>query len=879
MLPRAFLPRFLALLLSTAGFSADQPQMGHAWTRNPVSPETGLPSGFNLGTGHNVRWSVELGTESHSTPVIARGRVLIGSNNGNPRDPRHQGDRGVLMCFDEVTGRFLWQLVCPKRSEDPYHDWPKSGLSSPATVEGDRVYVVSNRGEVLCLDLHGLANGNDGPFTDEARLQTPEGETLIPTGPLDADVLWHTDLTREAGIWSHDAAHTSILVHGNHLYLNSGTGVDNTHKKIRTPDAPSLLVLDKHTGRIIARDDENIAPRIFHCTWSSPSLAVINGKPRLFFAGGDGVLYGFDPLPQDFPTDGPVKRIKASWRFDFDPEAPKDDVHRYNSNKAESPSNIYGMPVIADGRLYVAGGGDWFWGKNAAWLKCIQPDGSGDVTASHLLWSAPLGRHTMSTPAVQDGLVYAADSMRTFHCLDAKTGQSLWTHELKGEVWASALIADGRVHIGTRRGDFWIFRHSREKQLLHQSDLGAPISATAVAANGTLYLASMKALHALALPTLVPPPEPRFDHVTIDPNISIGYGLAIADINGDRRPDIVLCDKSEIAWYRNPTWEKFVIARNLTPLDHVCVAAADIDGDGLAEIAVGAGWNPGDTRNSGALFFLQPPADRTQPWTPVPLPHDPTIHRIRWTRDARGRIGLLSAPLHGPGNHPGTGEGEGVRIQHYFPPATPDAAWTTRVLNQSWHKTHNIDPVQWDSDDADEILVAAKEGIFLVDPDRSTGLVEGRQLGSDENGGFGEVRAGRLADGKRFIAGISPMHGNQLVLLTSPGNDTDPWIRRVLDDSLIDGHALGCADFLGIGRDQIVAGWRAMNRPGVKVGLRLYTPMDATAREWRTTLIDDNEMACEDLQIADLDGDGRPDIIAAGRATRNLKIYWNRPGR
>lgn len=375
------------------------------------------------------------------------------------------------------------------------------------------------------------------------------------------------------------------------------------------------------------------------------------------------------------------------------------------------------------------------------------------------------------------------------------------------------------------------------------------------------------------------PPEPRFEATTIDAKVAIGYGLAIADIDGDRRPDIVLCDKSEIAWYRNPGWEKSVIARNLTPQDHVCVAAADIDGDGKAEIAVGAGWNPGDTRNSGALFFLKPPADRTQAWTPVPLPHDPTIHRIRWVEDDRKRTWLVSTPLHGRGNNPGTGEGDGVRIQRYLPPTDPDGGWTTEVLNSSWHKTHNLDPVQWNPDPAAELLVAAREGAFLLEPAKPGSSWTSRQIGSDENGGFGEIRGGRFSKGNPFVAGISPMHGHQLVLLTpSPGN-SGTWTRRVLDESLVDGHALGCADFLGIGRDQIVAGWRAMNRPGVRVGIRLYTPMDTAGSTWRTSVIDDNEMACEDLQIADLDGDGRPDIVGAGRATRNLRIYWNRTGR
>ena len=134
-----------------SALAADQPQWGRAWSRNLVSDERGLPDSFDPQTGRNILWSAELGTETHATPIVARGRVYIGTNNEHPRDPTQEGDRGVLMCFDEQTGRFLWQLVFPKRDEDIYFDWPQSGICSPVTVEGDRVYFVNNRGEVLCL--------------------------------------------------------------------------------------------------------------------------------------------------------------------------------------------------------------------------------------------------------------------------------------------------------------------------------------------------------------------------------------------------------------------------------------------------------------------------------------------------------------------------------------------------------------------------------------------------------------------------------------------------------------------------------------------------------------------------------------------------------
>ncbi len=465
-----------------------------------TSTERGLPDSFDPRAQRNIKWSAKIGTETHSTPIISGGRVYLGTNNGEPRDPKHQGDRGVLMCFNETDGQLLWQLVVPKREEDPYHDWPKCGISSPATVEGDRVYIVDNRGVVLCLDARGMASGNDGPFHDEGAYMTPRGtnapaQTLAP-GPHDADILWALDLTKEAGIWSHDAAHSSILIRGDHLYLNSGTGVDNTHKKIRTPDAPSLVVVDKRTGKLIARDRLGIAPNIFHCTWSSPSLATVNGLEQIFFAAGNGVVYSFEPLRKS-SSAGEVATLQTIWQFDFDPAAPKENIHRYSTNRRESPSNIYGMPLFHENRVYVAGGGDIFWGKNEAWLKCIDVTKSGNITTNRLVWSYTLDKHVMSTPAVHDGLVFIADCGRKFHCLDARTGTALWTHDIKGEVWASPMVADGKVYLGTRSGQFLVFAASREKKVFSEIELGSPISATVTPANGTLYVATMTHLYAV----------------------------------------------------------------------------------------------------------------------------------------------------------------------------------------------------------------------------------------------------------------------------------------------------------------------------------------------------------------------------------------------
>jgi outer membrane protein assembly factor BamB len=488
-------------------FAGDQRQFGEAWSRNMVSSERGLPAVFDLETGRNVKWAAELGTESYSTPVIAGGRVFIGTNNGRPRDNRHEGDRGVFLCLEEETGRLLWQLVAPKLEEDPFYDWPNTGMSSPATVEGNRVYLVSNRAQLLCLDARGMANGNDGPFKDEGKLMTRHLTNGAPAvdleaGPMDADVIWIYDMFKEAGIWPHDGAHSAIMIRGNYLYLNTGTGVDNTHKKIRTPHAPSLIVVDKRTGKLVARDREGIAPNVFHATWSGPSTGKIGGKEVIFFLGGNGIVYGFEPwdqtknstaekVEQEFGT------LKKLFEFDFDPNGPKTEVHRFTSNRREGPSNFYGMPVFVDGSLYVAGGGDIFWGKNEAWLKRLDFAMEGGEIKVKEAWSFVLGKHVLSTPSVKDGLVYIADANKELHCMDAKTGAELWKHEAKGDFWASPLVADSKIYIGSRRGDFLVFAHAREKKVLGVMDLKDPISATAVAANGTLYVATMRNLYAI----------------------------------------------------------------------------------------------------------------------------------------------------------------------------------------------------------------------------------------------------------------------------------------------------------------------------------------------------------------------------------------------
>jgi len=492
MLSKLSIPTLIfSLIVISAVNAEDQPQWGQRYSRNMVSNETNLSGSFDPATGKNIKWIADLGTETYSTPVVSGGRVLIGTNNNIPRDPRHKGDRGVLFCLDEKDGSLCWQLVVPKLIPDLYRDWPRSGICSPATVEGDKVYIVSNRGEVMCLDLNGLANGNDGPYKDEARHMTPQKAEPLELSKTDADIIWLYDIRNNSGVHQHDSAHSSILLHGQYLYINTSNGINDKHKFIPAPDAPSLIVLDKRTGRIVAQDNEQIGERIFHSTWSSPALGKVNGRPLVFFCGGDGICYTYDVLKPTSQSQQ-LQKINNIWKYDCDPESPKENVHRFMRNRNKSPSNIKSMPVFHEGRLYITHGGDIWWGKEQCWLKCV------DATNSREIWSYELTKgHCCSTPSVHDGMVFVADCEGYIHCVDAKTGQPYWTHDTGNGIWASTLVADGKVYIGTRRGNFWAFAAEKDKKVISSIKLDSPINGSPVAANGVLYIATMKKLYAV----------------------------------------------------------------------------------------------------------------------------------------------------------------------------------------------------------------------------------------------------------------------------------------------------------------------------------------------------------------------------------------------
>ena len=499
----------LASLTASSVAAEDWAQWGGTLHRNMFVSAKDLPDRFEPGkfkrgtedvdmaTTTNVLWTAKLGTQSYGNATVAQGRVFIGTNNDNPRDPSQQGDRSILLCLDEKTGDLLWQLVVPKLKSGKVNDWESLGLLSSPKIEGKYVYLVTSRCEVMCLDVNGLADGNDGPFQDEgAYMAKDTGKPPAKPGPKDADIIWVYDMMDQLGVFPHNASNSSPLIVGDLVYVCTSNGQDWTHVNIPSPLSPSFIALNKKTGEFAGEDDAGIGPRIFHGQWSSSSAAEVNGKWQIYCGGGDGVLYAFDALPQKADE---TSFLRKHWWFDCNPPEYKvKDGKPIRYPAAEGPSEINATPVFYKNRVYVAIGQDPEHGEGIGRLVCVDATKSGDITANGLIWEYRGIHRSISTVSIDPGtgLLFVGDFSGFVHCLDAETGKLMWTHDMKAHMWGSTLVGDGKVYVGDEDGDVVVLAATREKQLLSETNLGAPVYSTPVVANGTLYIASNTHLYA-----------------------------------------------------------------------------------------------------------------------------------------------------------------------------------------------------------------------------------------------------------------------------------------------------------------------------------------------------------------------------------------------
>jgi outer membrane protein assembly factor BamB len=434
--------------------------------RNMISPMKGLPDTWDVKTGKNIKWKVQIGSTSYGNPVVADGKIFLGTNNANPRNPEIDGDKGVLMCFRESDGRFLWQAVSDKLDSGADNDFPDQGVCSSPIVEGKRLYYVNNRAELVCLDTEGFLDGkNDGPFQDEAR-----------KGSTDADIIWKLDMMKELGVYQRNMANSSPVIWEDLVFLETSNGASD--EKIPAPKAPSFIAVNKNTGKIVWQDNSP-GEGILRGQWSSPTLGKVDDILQVVFAGGDGWLYGFN-----------AQTGEKLWKFDMNPQ-----------NAVWPKTRNYGVstPVFSDGKVFMSVGQDPDSGVGIGHAYCIDPLKRGDITASGKIWQYDKIGRSISTAAVTDGLVYISDFKGLLHCLDAKTGNPYWTFDMTSTVWGSPLVADGNVYLGDQDGDVAIFKAGKEMKKIAEIDMGNSVYSTPVPANGVLYIMTPTDLYAIAV--------------------------------------------------------------------------------------------------------------------------------------------------------------------------------------------------------------------------------------------------------------------------------------------------------------------------------------------------------------------------------------------
>jgi outer membrane protein assembly factor BamB len=456
-------------LVSLPLAAQDWPMWGGTVQRNMTSAMKALPDSWDARNGTNIKWKAPIGSSSNGNPVVADGKIFLGTNNGNPRNPQITGDKGVLMCLRESDGKFLWQAVTDKLEGDI--DWPEEGVCSSAAVEGKRLYYVSNRGELVCLDTEGLMDGrNDGPFQDE-----------VYKGPTDADIIWKLDMRQELGVAQLFMAASAPLVWEDLVLVGTPNGRDSNDEKVLAPNAPSFLAVNKDTGKVVWQDNSP-GEGILHGQWASPALAPVDGVQQAIFPGGDGWLYAFN-----------ARTGEKLWTFDLNP---KDAVWPKTRN--------YGVatPVFSGGQVFMSVGQDPDHPNGAGRTLAIDPTRRGDITESGRVWQYDKVGRSISTVAVADGLVYAADMRGALHCLDVKTGRPYWTYDTLAPVWGSPLVADGKVYLGDQDGDVVVLKAGTELKKLAEIDMGNSVYSTPVPANGVLYIMTRADLYAIAAPVI-----------------------------------------------------------------------------------------------------------------------------------------------------------------------------------------------------------------------------------------------------------------------------------------------------------------------------------------------------------------------------------------
>lgn len=505
--------------------------------RNMVSDAKNLPTEF---TDENKIWEKRLeGKWVLSQPQVVGDKVLFGGDakclgdselrRGNPRG-------GALLCLDRFTGESIWEMSFPGNTYSGSY-----GTCTQGTVENDIMYIHSN-GYIVALDMNGMADGNDGPYTDEltffSRFTLKEGEerklgknqkppeVKEPTGPIKelkdtyGDIIWMFDVHEVFNIHIHDASAGTPLIVGDFIWCTTSNALGK--KSLWEPtDAPYIVVLDKKTGELVAKDTVDI-PQIYHGSWSSLTLAEVNGEKAVIWGDGAGYLRAFAMI--DKKIDGKVQDIEQIWRFDANPKEYRyrdgklilytrhnqlfpryrDDVEwfqgeNHKENCSWGPCEFIATPVYYDGKIIVGIGRDHYYtmgdeGSAKGGFYCIDPNGKGELGEENIIWKAPEVGRTQCTASVGNGLVFIADMVGNITCLDLETGEMQWQHDLEKYVSCrSQFLSDGKVYVASDKNNLLVFNADREKEVLSETRMPSYPTTPGVA-DGYMYFGAARTL-------------------------------------------------------------------------------------------------------------------------------------------------------------------------------------------------------------------------------------------------------------------------------------------------------------------------------------------------------------------------------------------------
>ena len=445
----------------------DWPMWGGTADRNLVSSMKGLPTTWDVKAKKNVKWVAELGSQAYGNQFVANGVVLVGTNNEGAKDPTVKGDKGILMAFRESDGQFLWQAVHDKLAAGRANDWPFQGVCSSPLIENGTAYYVSNRGELVAVDLDGFRDGsNDGLVKDEKQQRD-----------TDVDVIWRYDMMEELGVLQHNMANSSPVVYENLIFVSTSNGQDESHVNVPSPKAPAIIAVDKTTGKLVW-EDNSVGEKILHGQWSSPAVGKVGDTVQVAIGQGDGWARGYEAATG-----------KKLWEFDLNP---KDSVWPKTRNE------VISTPVIYENVVYIANGQDPEHGEGVGHLYAIDATKRGDITETGRLWHYDKIRRSISTGAIYNGILFYSDFSGFLHALDVKTGTPLWTHDMFAAVWGSPMVIDGKVYLGDEDGDITVLNADRTMKVIAESNMGSSVYSTPVPANGALFIVNRNQLYALA---------------------------------------------------------------------------------------------------------------------------------------------------------------------------------------------------------------------------------------------------------------------------------------------------------------------------------------------------------------------------------------------